>query len=58
MLTAGQVRWAMDHDWFVACQDRGQIIVAEWWRDRSGRSGVNMILWDQSFAALRAWAGY
>lgn len=59
MLTPSQVQWASRHDWFIAYQDNGQIIVADRWFDcNSGRTGSELILWDRSFSALRLWAGY
>jgi hypothetical protein len=58
MLNSQQIKWAMQHDWFVACQDDGQIIVVERWSDSSGHSGSEFILWTQTFRALRLWAGY
>ena len=57
MLTERQIKWAASHDWFVATNLDGTIIV----RDEYVLDGALFtaeIIWNKSFSELRDWAGY
>ncbi len=53
-LTSNQIKWASLHDWYVATKVDGSIIVA----DRYSDGSETIMIWQASFAELRAWAGY
>lgn len=57
-LTEQQIRWATDHDWFVGRNGDGSIMVRETLVYRDGTVTRETFRWEQSFAALRVWAGY
>lgn len=55
--TPNQIAWAKSHDWF--CQEGSDGTIAVY--DRFTINGVyseTVILWTDSFKALRNWAGY
>ncbi len=57
MLTAKQIAWAADHDWFCESYDG---FVSVWDRswDREMRTERRQILYFNNFRLLREWAGY
>lgn len=57
MLTTAQIKWAASHDWFIQDNGDGTILVHDCFTE-NGRYFQRLLLWDQSFAALRDWAGY
>jgi hypothetical protein len=56
-LTANQIAWAKQHDWFYAVNPRGQIIVFDRYT-KNGQHFEDTIVWTAGFRALRDWAGY
>lgn len=60
-MTMQQVRWAAQHDWFIASQGEPftgmSVVVDDSYTDRDGIVHVQSAIFD-SFQALRAWAGY
>lgn len=57
MLTQNQIRWASQHDWFVADLGDGQIQVRDGWT-LDGELFEQVLSWTGTFTELRAWAGY
>lgn len=57
MLTAKQISWAAQHDWFVKDNGDGTITVLDRWHDIHGDHD-DLVIWRTSFSALRDWAGY
>lgn len=58
MLTASQISWAMQHDWFRSVSPNGKLCVVDLYVDSNGVVHEDLLLWDKSFEALLAWAGY
>jgi hypothetical protein len=59
MLTANQIRWASQHDWFIRDNGDGTVTVARrWYRASDGKGGETLLRWSRPFSMLRAWAGY
>jgi len=62
MLDASQIRWARNHDWFLADNADGTIAVLDRYSqlhpDKSITHHEERIHWTQGFKALRDWAGY
>ena len=57
-LTAQQIAWAQQHDWFSRIQDGLIVVVDRWVNMNTGERGEDEIVWNKSFRALRDWAGY
>lgn len=58
-LTAAQIRWAADHDWFVRDNGDQTITVVDRSYDAANdQLHEDVLVWDDTFAALREWAGY
>lgn len=56
-LTARQIEWAKSHDWFVGML--GDCIeVVDRFTVNGGPLQEELILWTDTFAELRGWAGY
>jgi hypothetical protein len=55
-LTAQQILWARQHDWFLHKQ--GDMIVVLDRYTQHGKCHEEEIVWDKSFKELRDWAGY
>ena len=60
MLTAQQIKWAAQHDWFVCDNGDGTITVRDTYMVMGGGPArQDTLIWeDRSFAELRSWAGY
>lgn len=58
MLTRSQVRWASRHDWFIHDCGDGRIRVWDRSVDARGVYAAVSVVWADSYAALRSWAGY
>jgi hypothetical protein len=62
MLTPQQIKWAGQHDWFVADMGNGTIQICDRWsqlhKDGTVTHHEQVRVWDGSFRSLRNWAGY
>jgi len=51
--TAGQIKWASEHSWFVSLNDNGNIVAKAEYSDGT----TNLVVHD-NFQKMRDWAGY
>lgn len=59
MLTATQIRWASEHDWFERDNGDGTILVWDRWVNLvTGEAHHQLKAFEGTFAELREWAGY